>query len=113
MKNLISTLVLLVAFSMLSLAQGAKPTQATFTAHGNCSQCKARIEKALQIKEVKLAKWSRSDQAVTVVYNSSAITLDSLQHRVALVGHDTEKYKAADVAYNALPSCCLYRKSEK
>ncbi len=112
MKSFISTLILLVVCITLSFAQEVKVTQATFSAYGNCGQCKARIEKALQITEVKLAKWNRSNQVVTVVYNSSAITLDSLQHRVALVGHDTEKYKAADVTYNALPSCCLYRKSK-
>jgi hypothetical protein len=111
MKTIIGSLIALFLVTFLSVAQEAKTTQATFTAYGNCGQCKARIEKALQIKEVKLAKWSRKDKLVTVVYNASAITLDSLQHRVALVGHDTEKFKAANAVYNELPPCCLYRHS--
>jgi Cu(I)/Ag(I) efflux system membrane fusion protein len=43
----------------------------------------------------------------------SRISLDSLQQRIAAVGHDTEKYKAADSVYAELPSCCLYRGTEK
>jgi Cu(I)/Ag(I) efflux system membrane fusion protein len=29
--------------------------------------------------------------------------------KLAAAGHDTEKLKADDKAYSALPSCCKYR----
>jgi len=46
---------------------------------------------------------------LSFVYLSPAITIDSLQQRVAAVGHDTEKIKALDAVYNTLDECCQYR----
>lgn len=90
-------------------ADGPTVVEAAFRASGNCSQCKARIEKALKIEEVKYAKWEKKSATVTVAFLSPSISLDSLRHRVAAVGHDTETFKASDAAYSALPPCCLYR----
>jgi periplasmic mercuric ion binding protein len=80
---------------------------------GNCSQCKSRIEKTLKIKEVKFAKWDKKSKMLTVAYDTTAITSDSLQQLIASVGHDTEKFKAPDAVYNELPGCCLYRDGNK
>ena len=44
-----------------------------------------------------------------VAYLSPDITVDSLKHRAAEVGHDTDKFKADDAVYAKLPKCCLYR----
>jgi copper chaperone CopZ len=93
--------------------QENKIADTLFTAYGNCSQCKIRIEKALNIKEVTFVKWNKDNKLVTVTYDSSAISLDSLQKRVAAVGHDTGKFKALDAVYQKLPPCCLYRNSKK
>jgi hypothetical protein len=41
------------------------------------------------------------------------MTQDSLQKRIAIVGHDTEQFSAADSVYAALPPCCLYRGGDK
>ena len=38
---------------------------------------------------------------------TGTVTIDSLQRRIAAVGHDTEAYKATDDVYGALPACCL------
>lgn len=102
----------IIAFSLLSTLAlaGSNVKQAKFKVFGNCSSCQERIEQSLKIKEVSSASWNKKTKMLTVKYNSSAITLDSLQKRVASVGHDTEKFKAADEVYNELPGCCLYRK---
>jgi len=106
-------LVLLCLLASPVLAQESTVVEATFKALGNCTMCKTRIEKALKIKEVKFAKWDKTTKLVTLAYVPSAISIDSLQHRVAAVGHDTEKYRAPDDVYSELPGCCLYRDAGK
>jgi len=113
MKKLTGFIALIVLAISFSLSQESKISDTVFTAYGNCGSCKTRIEKALKIKEVKYAKWDKKKKLVAVAYDSSAISLDSLQQRVAAVGHDTGKFKALDVVYQKLPSCCLYRSSQK
>jgi len=44
-----------------------------------------------------------------LVYNPMKVKSDDIQKRLAAVGHDTQKYKATDKAYNSLPGCCKYR----
>jgi hypothetical protein len=106
-------LILLFLLALPVLAQESTVVEAKFKAFGNCTVCKSRIEKALKIKEVKFAKWDKTTKQVTLAYLPSAISIDSLQHRVAAVGHDTEKYRAPDNVYSELPGCCLYRDAGK
>lgn len=104
---------LFIAFSLLSsFAFAGNTTKATIKALGNCGMCQKRIEKALKIKEVSSASWDKKSKMLTVRYDSTAITFDSLQQRVAAAGHDTQKFKAPDEVYENLPGCCLYRESE-
>ena len=107
------TSVAVLAISLFLFSPGGaeepKVVEATFQVSGNCDECKARIENALKVREVKYAKWDKKKKLVTVAYLSPSISLDSLQQRVARVGHDTGKLRAPDTAYDALPSCCLYR----
>lgn len=100
----------IITFSLLSaFAFAGNTTVSTFKTLGNCGMCQKRIEKSLKIKEVSSATWDKKSKMLTVQYDASAITLDSLQQRVAAVGHDTEKFKASDDVYENLPGCCLYR----
>lgn len=92
-----------------SSAQEPSVVETKFPVSGACGMCKTRIENSLKIKEVKYAKWDRKTKILTVAYLSPAITVDSLQRRLAAVGHDTEKHKAPDEVYDALPACCHYR----
>jgi periplasmic mercuric ion binding protein len=113
MKIIAAFFILIISFSIILTAQENKVKETEFKVFGNCNQCKTRIEKSLKIKEVKFARWNTKSKMLSVAYLSPAITLDSLQQRIASVGHDTEKFRAADSVYNELPSCCLYRDSEK
>ena len=113
MKNIIVLFALIISLSSFLVSQENVVKQAEIKVSGNCSSCKNRIEKALRIKEVKSARWDKKNKVLSVAYLSPAITVDSLQKRIAAVGHDTEKYLAADSVYNELPSCCLYRTGEK
>ena len=96
-----------VAFAPLAFAQETQEAQ--FKVYGNCGMCKTRIEKAASVKEVRFAKWNKSTKMLSVAFTVPGMTVDSLQRRVAAVGHDTDTYKAPDSVYAALPACCLYR----
>lgn len=109
-KIIVITAIMIIAVSNL-IAQDSKIVETEFIVFGNCNQCKTRIEKALQIEEVKYSKWNKTTKLLKVVFENP-ITADSLQKRLAYVGHDTEKYKANDKTYASLPKCCLFRGSK-
>jgi mercuric ion binding protein len=80
---------------------------------GVCGMCKARIEKtSFKIKGVKSASWSTDTHQLTLIYDTSKASLDSIQKKIALVGHNTPLFKAPDEAYEALPMCCKYKTVE-
>lgn len=80
---------------------------------GVCGMCKARIEKtSLKIKGVKSASWSTDTHQLTLIYDTSKASLDSIQKQIARVGHNTPLFKAPDEAYEALPMCCKYKTVE-
>ncbi|MFH0990105.1 MAG: ATPase [bacterium] len=109
MKTFIKVVSILFLFATFLAAQENEITEAKFKVFGNCSMCKTRIEKAAKIKGVKFAKWDKKEKILTVAFLSQSVSVDSLHKRIAAVGHDTEKYKAPDDVYKALPACCLYR----
>jgi len=45
-----------------------------------------------------------------VKYDDKKSNTSTIQKAIAIVGHDTEKYKAKEDVYNSLPDCCKYRK---
>ncbi len=80
---------------------------------GNCEMCKDRIETAAKsVSGVTKADWSVETKMLHVQFDGAKTNLDPIQKAIANAGHDTEKYKATDTAYNALPECCLYRKKQ-
>jgi periplasmic mercuric ion binding protein len=112
MKKLLFVSIVLFACTII-FAQDKKVVETTFKVFGNCGMCKNRIEKAVKIKEVKFAKWDKDSKMLKIAFLSPDITVDSLQQRIAAVGHDTEKFKAPDSVYTNLPGCCLYRDGNK
>jgi len=82
-----------------------------FGVSGNCDLCKERIEKAAKsVDGVQNAIWDTKIKKISVTYMKSRTTLDTIQKAIAGAGHDAEKLKAPEEAYNQLPGCCLYRK---
>jgi copper chaperone CopZ len=80
----------------------------SFFVNGLCESCKARIENTAKTNGVESADWNISTHMLTVVYDPAKASIDNVQKKIAATGHDTEKYKATDEAYNKLPSCCKY-----
>ncbi len=92
-----------------NLAHDKHIEHASFKVAGSCGMCKDRIEKAaLSVNGVKKANWDEESQTVHIDFDSQKTNSNEIQKVIAKVGHDTEKFKAEDSVYNALPQCCLY-----
>lgn len=112
-----SVIILLAAIAINSSAQagtkaaGQQKTE-TFKVWGNCDMCKTRIEKAVKADGATSADWNKNTKILTVTFDPSKTSVDSFSKKLAVVGHDTEKYKADDKAYEALDSCCKYERKK-
>jgi Cu(I)/Ag(I) efflux system membrane fusion protein len=94
-----------------SFTQSEILTKQQFKVSGNCEMCKERIETAAKsVSGVTSADWSSETKMLHVQFDGAKTNSNVIQKAIALVGHDTEKFKASDEVYKALPECCLYRK---
>ena len=113
MKTNILFITLLVfsssVYAQSSTSVSAKVVTANIKVYGNCGMCKERIEKAVDHKGVKQAKWNISTKNLEVVYVPEKISEKKIRELVSAVGHDTDSTKASDKVYAKLPFCCLYR----
>jgi periplasmic mercuric ion binding protein len=112
--KLFLTVLLTVALGTTAAAQTAPTTKAivkteVFNVGGKCESCKARIEKAAKIDGVIKAVWAVNTKKLTLTYDPTKVKTDAVLKAIAAVGHDTDKFKATDKAYNSLPGCCKYR----
>lgn len=113
------TNVLIIFFALISTvafaqtktdaSASAKVVTANIKVLGNCGMCKDRIEKAVEVKGVKQAKWNISTKNLEVIYVPEKISEKKIRELVSAVGHDTDSTKAKDAVYAKLPFCCLYR----
>lgn len=118
-KLFITALVVFV-FGLTSSAQThdhskmstASAKTESFKVSGNCGMCKDRIEKTVKAAGVTSASWDQKTKMLTVSFEPSTNSVDALSKKIAAAGHDTEKYKATDKAYNALDACCQYPRAK-
>lgn len=83
----------------------------TFKVYGKCGMCKKRIEKAAnELDGLSDANWDVDSKEFTAQYDAAKVSEKEIQEKIASVGHDTEKVKATDEAYNSLPGCCKYER---
>lgn len=80
----------------------------TVKVSGNCEMCQQRITTAAKMKGVQSVSWNIETQTLVVTYDSTKISLDKIEQRIAAAGHDTEHFKAPEGAYKALHKCCKY-----
>lgn len=101
--------------SMMNLDSSAARTETlhatSLSVQGRCEMCKDRIEKtAKSITGISSAVWDIKAKQLHLKYKSELTSPDAVAKSLAKAGHDTEKQKASNEAYNALPACCKYRK---
>ncbi|RPD41761.1 heavy-metal-associated domain-containing protein [Chitinophaga barathri] len=103
-----------IALSMPLLAATGAFAQAkqtdNFKVYGNCEMCKERIEQAATLPGVRTAVWDVKTKQIKVTYDPAKVKNETIQQKIAAIGHDTEKQKAPDAVYNKLPECCLYER---
>ena len=88
-----------------------KNEHAMISVPGLCEMCKERIEKAAKgVNGVLSASWDLNTGKLHLNFDPEKTDVDAVSKAVALVGYDTDKYKADKAVYDALPDCCKYRK---
>ena len=117
MKKLI--LVLMISFVGISVQaqentiKKSKNKEVIIKVNGNCEMCEKRIEKAaFSVKGVKKAEWHIDCQDMHLIIDENKCTVDQVHEAVAKVGHDTDKVKATDEAYNNLHGCCQFERKQ-
>ena len=111
--KLIKTLILvfLIFFSVLVAVAQPKYQNVHFKVWGKCEMCKTLIEKTVKsIDGVKTARWNVVNRKMKVRFNPELTNLKDIHKAIALVGYDTELYKATDDSYNSLHYCCKYER---
>ncbi len=110
MKQII--IVALMLISTVTFAQN-KNARASLEVDGVCMMCKQRIEKAsLKTKGVKSAVWNVKTHELKLIFDERKTDLETIQKKIASVGHDTKTLKATDEAYATVHPCCKYRDEE-
>ena len=112
MKTRMLNLVVLLVLSITTVvAQTEKKEK--FEVAGNCGMCKTRIESAANsVEGVSSAEWNKETKMLEVSYDSTSVNIHKIHMAVAEAGHDTKMEKANDVAYDNLPACCKYERSD-
>ena len=111
MKTRMLNLVVLLVLSITTVvAQTMK--KENFEVAGNCGMCKNHIEKAANsVEGVSSAEWNRETKLLEVSYDSSRVNIHKIHMAVAEAGYETKMHKANDMAYNSLPDCCKYERT--
>ena len=93
------------------MTQGAaNEAHAMLNVKGSWEMCKDRIEKAAkEVEGVSFASWEIDKEELHLNYDLDKTSEDEIAKAIAAAGHDTDKYKADQATYDALPGCCKYR----
>jgi outer membrane receptor for ferrienterochelin and colicins len=97
--------IVLFLFSTIIYAQTTK-TEAWV--NGDCGMCKDRIEKTAKKNGATQALWNDETKMLQLEFDAAKTSLDTILEKIAVVGHDNEKYKAKDEVYAKLSGCCHY-----
>lgn len=107
MKLYISRIILGIFFLYAQTVSAQNLSENTFKVKGNCEMCKARIESTALKAGAKRAEYSIDSQTLMLEAENS-VSADDILKKVSEAGHDNEKFKAPDPAYESLPGCCHY-----
>lgn len=108
MRTIAITMIVAVAVLFTADARPLKKQTIEFHVDGTCNMCKNRIETGLDVNGVRFVEWNPKTEQCTVVFNDKKITEMEIHQKIAALGHNTDKVKASDSAYQSLPGCCKY-----
>ncbi|MDR1380572.1 MAG: efflux RND transporter periplasmic adaptor subunit [Tannerella sp.] len=99
--------------SMMNDVSGAaagRDGRLVMTVQGLCDMCRERIENAAKsVSGVSSASWDAATLRLHLDFDPAQTDGDEIGRAVAKAGHDTDRYRAGDSTYDALPECCKYR----
>jgi len=87
-------------------------TTAMFTVWGNCEMCKETIEKSVKKEGVHKANWDVKQKTMKISYDSTKISLQSIQQFIADAGYDNVRFTGNLNAYTRLHACCQYERKK-
>lgn len=105
--------MLFISASTFAQDKSEKYKSVDIKVSGVCGMCEERIENALDIKGIRIAKCDIDTGICKVTYNTTKISEDDIHKTIAAAGHDTDKVKATQESYNNLHGCCKYREDVK
>jgi copper chaperone CopZ len=110
-----NTIIILISLfvSDIGIAQTKNLKVAEVKVYGNCGMCKKKIEKAGNAKGVSTFLWDAKTEMAKITIDSTKTTLDQVLKKIATVGYDNVKYRAADSVYDKLHGCCKYDRPAK
>ncbi len=110
MKKIVLFIGIIIGTSVMAQSKNVVETQ--FFVDGKCEMCEKRIENILDTKGIINADWDLETKQCKVVFRKDKITEDEIHKLLSNGGHDTQKMKASDDAYNKLHHCCKYERKE-
>lgn len=108
---LLATAMLLVTTKLSAQIKNKKTD--VVKVYGNCSMCKAKIEKAANQKNISKAVWDENNALAIISYDSTKTTKGIILKKIAAAGYDNESFSAPAAAYRKLPGCCHYDRAKK
>jgi copper chaperone CopZ len=111
-SKILVAITILLSFTSCD-AQIKNATTETVKIYGNCGMCEERIEKAGNLKNVAKVDWNVDTKMATLTYDAKQTNQDAILKRIALSGHDSDKFLAPDNTYSKLPGCCQYDREAK
>lgn len=98
---------LLVSLFVFSLSF-AQAVQQDFWVNGSCEMCKERIENTALKSGAEHANWDVDTKILTLHFDQSAVTAETILKNIAAAGHDSQQFKSDAKTYESLPACCHY-----
>jgi len=116
MKTSSIVLSLLFILAGMFTVQAQKNIEASFKKEsikvwGECGMCKQKIETAAKKAGAATAVWYEESKILALAYNADKTDLTKIQQAIAVAGYDTKDIAATDAAYQKLPGCCHYQRS--
>ncbi|PZP48619.1 MAG: mercury transporter [Pseudopedobacter saltans] len=102
------TVITMLLSSINGFAQIRNAKTEIVKIYGNCNLCKANIEKAGSQKKLVSVDWDKNRQTAILTYDKKKSSKDEILKRIALIGYDSESFRAPDAIYAKLAKCCQY-----
>ena len=112
MKYFLYSLSVFILFAGCGKKIPSTAKKEIFHVSGNCGMCKKTIEKSVNTKGVINANWDKKTKMMTIVYDTTLISINEIKKRIAHAGYDNDLYSAEQEEYNGLHGCCKYPREQ-